>query len=741
MATQPGILNGVGVIDIATGHAGSMAAQLLAEYGADVIKVEPPAGAPGRGSANFAVWNRSKRSIALDCFGADRKTFEDLLASNLILIHDLPHKEAEQQGLSDADLKQAHPHLIPCAINGFPASHEQAELTADDFLMLAVSGLLDEHPSTVRDGPAYLRFPLGQWGATWLAATGVVAQLLARNRGHASTGVATSLFQGALVPAAMLWHDADRDQASLNAGNSKTKRPTLFQCADGVWLHLMHHPDGVAAMREVFEEMGPAAVQAANDAAGPQRKFPNFGANIEAFRSRPSTEWLPQLWAGDVPAQAAVAMGEAYKDEQAQRCCYAVTVTDPVFGETYQPGPPVHVTPPGAIQKPAPPLDADREVVLSQRATPPTATAVATPATLPLQGLVVLDFGFFLAGPLTSMLLADLGADVIKVEPLKGDPMRSNASAFTGCQRNKRSLALDLKQPQSREVVQRLVQQADVVHHNLRMPAATRLGLDYENLKLINPRIIYSHVSAYGPVGPRKDWPGYDQLFQAQCGWEVAGAGEGNPPIWHRFGMMDHQSAMASLYATLLGLLQREATGEGQAVSASLLGASMQTLSETVLLSDGTLTPVEQLDSEQLGVSGRKRLYSSADGWIAVVAEAGSAPATELNADLLAALTASEAIRKLQANGVTAVPVLTDQAKTFLSNPAYQAGGLVAKYPHPRYGELRQPGAFWNFAGVEPSFKRGPPELGEHSQEILGELGFGRNEIDALIDSGAIACG
>jgi crotonobetainyl-CoA:carnitine CoA-transferase CaiB-like acyl-CoA transferase len=735
MEIEPGILDGVRVIDIATGHAGSMCAQLLAEYGADVIKVEPPEGAPGRGDASFAVWNRSKQSVALDFFGSDHKVFAGLLANSEVLVHDLTAEDAATHQLDTHELQKSHPQLIACAISGFPAEHEHADLPADDFLMLAVSGLLDEHPSTVRDGPAYLRFPLGQWGATWLAVTGIVAQLLARKHGGTHSHVATSLFQGALVPGAMLWHDADTHQSSLDAGNSKTKRPTLFQCADGVWLHLMHHPDDMPTMQQAFKAMGHEAVRAANDVAGPQRKFPNYGANVEAFRTRASSAWLPDLWAADVPAQAAVAMGEAYKDEQARSCGYAVKVNDPILGETYQPGPPVQVAPAGRVRCAAPELDADREHVRFNKTLPPE--IAQGPATLPLKGLVVLDFGIFLAGPLASMLLADLGADVIKVEPVGGDPMRINESAFTGCQRNKRCIAIDLKNPESRPIIERLVKRADVVHHNLRLPAAGRLGLDYASIKSINPRAIYSHVSAYGPTGPRKDWPGYDQLFQAQCGWEIAGAGENNAPIWHRFGMIDHQSALASLFATLLGLLQREVTDKGQAVSASLLGASMLTLSETVQLSDGTLTPVAKLDNEQLGVAESKRLFACTDGWIAAIAEHQPAP----SADTLAKLTVNEAISELQALGIEVVPVLTDQAKAFLSNPAYQAAGLVAEYPHAHYGKLRQPGAFWKFHGVQPEFKRGPPERGEHSEEILTELGFPRNEIDALLDCGAITCG
>jgi len=234
----------------------------------------------------------------------------------------------------------------------------------------------------------------------------------------------------------------------------------------------------------------------------------------------------------------------------------------------------------------------------------------------------VVDFGNFLAGPLAPMLMADMGADVVKLEATTGDMMRPTEFAFYGCQRNKRGIAVDMKNPASRPIVERLVRQADAVHHNLRMPAAKKLGIDYETLHALNPRLVYSHVSSYGPIGPRKDWPGFDQLFQASSGWEYEGAGEGNQPIWHRFGMMDHQAAMSSLYALMLGLIERERTGEGQFVAASLLGASILTTSETLVLPNGELAPYPQLDAMQMGVAENRRIFRTADGWLALSTDA-----------------------------------------------------------------------------------------------------------------------
>ena len=171
-------------------------------------------------------------------------------------------------------------------------------------------------------------------------------------------------------------------------------------------------------------------------------------------------------------------------------------------------------------------------------------TATAEPR-IPLSGVQVVDAGAFLAGPLGPMLLSDLGADVVKVEPPGGEGMRWVEWSFFGCQRGKRGVALDLKSADGATgALDALLAGADILHHNLRMPAARRLGLDEETVRAVNPDIVYCHASSYGPQGARADWPGYDQLFQSSCGWEVAGAGEGNDPMWHRLGFMDHMSAM-----------------------------------------------------------------------------------------------------------------------------------------------------------------------------------------------------
>lgn len=716
------ILSGLRVIECCTGIAGSAAGLQLCEAGAEVTRLEVggevPAGMPSPGNALFSVLNRGK----------SRQPFADLdrwLATADVLLHDFTPSQAAALSLDDQRLTERFPNLIVSAIGGWPRRHALANAMPRETLILARLGLLDEQPGH-RPGPVFVRMPFANWMASWLCVVGVMARLIARQRDGRGGIAHTSLAQGALVPMSMHWSRAATPTPVFAKGLDKHIPIPLHQCADGRWIHVHYSPDRSPWMAAALEALGADEVARLNALWPPSHVAPNFGANRAIIASRPAQDWVEHFWAHDVSAQIAAPFGAIYFDEQARLNGYVREVQDPLLGRTFQPGPSWH------LQAPT-----DKPLAQPQAALP----AESLP---PLHGLKVLDLGAYLAGPFACQLLADLGAEVIKVEPPAGDAMRRLERIFSGTQRGKLGVAMKLGDPLTQPMLEALIRRADVVHHNMRLPAARKLGVDYASLSALNPHLLYCHVSAYGPLGPRADWPGFDQLMQAACGWETAQGGVGNPPQWLRFGVGDFFAGLSSLYALLLSLYRRNRDGGGQMVGASLLGATLLTLSEAVGLPDGGVSPVELLNASQTGVSDAHRLYACRDGWVAVAAlfddEAerlrtvmGDNPEAHF-----AARSQAQALTELKAASVPAEAVLEAQLDGFLDDPDHAAAGLHTRYLHPVYGELEQIGGFWDFGDLPLALNRAPPALAQHSREVLTGLGFSEEQLQPLAEAGVL---
>jgi crotonobetainyl-CoA:carnitine CoA-transferase CaiB-like acyl-CoA transferase len=747
-ATDAGILDGIRIVDLSDGIAGPVSTLLLAEAGADVVAVEPPGGATNRGVAGFHTWMRSKRSVVLDVDrDEDRRSLDDLLGAADVVVHNYGPTRARELALDDATMAARHPQLIVSSVLSWPANHVDADRPVDELLALARLGILDEQQG-YRDGPIFLRCPIGSWCASHLGAIGIVARLITRERTGRAGPAHTSIAQGALVPTAMHWRRVERPSPSLEIGMPKAQTgATLFETGDGVWLHLMGNPTNSPMFREAMQQVRPGAPPEAGDAA-----FAERDAVSEALLLHPSAEWLESFWANDVPVQPALPPGEIFTDEQARANDYVIEVDDPELGRISMAGSPITVDPPTRMRRFAPELGEHTDEVLEEwkpRAHERSAPADGGQQRWPLEGVKVVDAGAFLAGPLGPMLLADLGADVVKVEPPGGEGMRWVEWSFFGCQRGKRDVALDLKSPAARPAVEALIARADIFHHNLRMPAARRLGIDEDSVRAVNPEIIYCHTSSYGPRGPRADWPGYDQLFQSSCGWEVAGAGEGNPPMWHRLGFMDHLCAMGSVIATLLALYHRDRTGQTQFAAGSLLGGGVLTCSETYLDPGGKTVSMPMLDHDQTGIAPGYRILPVTDGWVAIAAttdeqvaalcKVAGVGAADDAAAALGGRTRADVLDGLTAAGVPCEEVMLDQKESFFSSADNDAAGMIARYRHVDYGDVEQPGAFWAFGDLDVRLDRAPPGLGEHTIEVLTEAGLGREAIDAMLADGSAA--
>jgi crotonobetainyl-CoA:carnitine CoA-transferase CaiB-like acyl-CoA transferase len=386
----------------------------------------------------------------------------------------------------------------------------------------------------------------------------------------------------------------------------------------------------------------------------------------------------------------------------------------------------------------------------------------------PLSGVVVLDLGQYLAGPYGAMILGDLGAEVIKVEPVRGDSMRMAGMAFLGCQRGKQDIAVDVKDPDGLEVVMRLAEIADVVHHNMTKGTAARLGIDYESLKARHRDLVHCNTYAYGAEGPLSDFGGLDPLYQAACGieYEAGPVGEGNAPLYLRFGMTDTANAMVSVVGVLAALYHQRRTGEGQDLWTSLLnGAAL--FGSDVFLVDGEPGPVRPgLDRHQTGVSPCCRLYETQQGWIQLAAF-GPGQWSALcrivgqpdfdRHDTMAARVAvraeiepvlEETFRGRTAHAWQAilsdakvaveVSVDTNDGELALYDADNERLGLVAEYAHPTLGQMRQFGTLVNFSET-PTGPYGPaPLMGQHTRPLMLRLGYSMEEIDDLSERGVI---
>ena len=444
----PGVLAGIRVLDCTFGLAGPEATRLLAEAGADVVKVEPPSGDPTRGTAAFSTWNRSKHSVVLDLDDdGDRRRFDRLLAGADVLVHGFRPSRAHELGLDDAALAQRHPHLIASAVTGYPGNHPDAELPGWDILVQARSGAMWEVDGA-RPGPIFLRLPVPSWSTCYLVTVGILARLLVRQRSGHVGPAHTSLLQGMLAVLALLWHRGEHLTPDMTAKLPLPKgfpapAMSMFECAEGDWIQLLpgylEHPLLIETVAELGEYID---VETAYPIPSPEQ----LTTIRAAFSRRPLPEWLTAFQEGGYPAEPVRALGTVFSDSQAIENGYVVELDDPKLGRVRQSGPPYEMTPAATVYGAAPDLgsvDAD-EVAWDPR----TRSGVADGPGLeyPLAGLRVLDLGMFLASPLASMLFADMGAEVIKVEPPTGDRMRvpTQMTLFVGCQRGKRAIVLDL---------------------------------------------------------------------------------------------------------------------------------------------------------------------------------------------------------------------------------------------------------------------------------------------------------
>src|SRR6266540_253023 len=376
----------------------------------------------------------------------------------------------------------------------------------------------------------------------------------------------------------------------------------------------------------------------------------------------------------------------------------------------------------------------------------------------PLHGVTVVDLTSYIAGSYGAMMLADMGARVIKVESLEGDSFRE-LHGFYGWNRGKRSIAVNLKDHDGRAIVHRLAEPADVVMENMRPGVVERLGVDYATLRAVNPRIIYCSVTAFGSDGPYRDRPGFDPLVQAMAGVMTL-QGFGGPPQYVRIPITDYYAAALGCQAVLAALFARERTGKGQRVETSLLKAGLALQAGNVVDYPGRQVVYRDTPTYRLYQAGDGEWFFLACGnqafWAKLCTAIGRPDMTDdprfgswlLRGDnrevlmpiLQEAFAGKPREEWLKILGDHDIPCAAVQSlPEFMRDPAVQHMKMTVQYAHPEVGPLTLMGQPIRFTDTPAPDAGPPPLLGQHTREVLRELGYKDSEIDDLHRRAVIA--
>jgi crotonobetainyl-CoA:carnitine CoA-transferase CaiB-like acyl-CoA transferase len=767
-------LDSVTVVDLSSGAAAALATMFLCDQGARVIRLIP-AGTSHLREGGFVVWDRGKGCASLDldaalkAFDATSLTgtpaadFLRLVAGADVLVEDFAPTSPLQRLVEWARLKRHNPRLVGCSITAYGKRGPWRDEPPIDDLVLARTGLLAGMPG-FRPAPVHVVHPLPTVGAALLAAIGIAAALLARETTGRGRLVETSLMAGSLLYQTKVTGERLDRQVFQTHPSGSAPFYSVYPCADGQWVQLGCVHTGfitaAAKLLGIAELVAEPRFNIGRSAASPQDDAELRATLTRILRARPYAEWAAAFEAADVPFAPARLTEDGLSDPQVLHNRMLATLDDPAVGAVLQMGVPIHLSgTPGRIAGPrarAPVAARDLPLrVQGGEASSPVGDVAEHP---PLAGVRVLEITNLIAGPTAGRILADLGADVIKLEPPGGDMSRPIArSYFYSVNFNKRSICVDGQTEAGKTIIRRIAATADALVANLRPHATERMGIG----PAVNPRLIETHLTGYGWTGPYAKRPGIDPLAQALMGLERAQGGPDNPPVFPaQLAPTDYTAGAMGALGTIVALFARARSGIVQRVQCDLLSGAIVLSSPWFTRYAGR--PERPLaDKEQYGLGPFHRLYAVRDGWIYVVAESDEArlavcaifglPAPDARAPppnttpvavelatLFGRRSQAEALAALRAAGVPCSEVRPPDSEIFLDDPNTIANAMAAVRQHPRAGRLRVAWQLVQFADTRASDGLPTPLLGQHTSEVLREIGYSKGDIRGLYADGVV---
>jgi crotonobetainyl-CoA:carnitine CoA-transferase CaiB-like acyl-CoA transferase len=764
-------LDGVRVVEYSRALPARAAGALLADLGAQVVQVPADGGAISADDPARVWSDRRKWLRAVGAAPADQATeVRRLLPAADVLIVDLPPGRLEDAGLDAVTVRAGAPAVVHVWMPPYGIAGRASYLDADPLLLSAVSGYADNYPA-VADRPVAPVVPTFMYLHGAMGATAATAGLIGRERAGTGNSVRVTGLDamGAVLGPLMIKRDSDDAFPSVGRGAAGAPYFRLYQGADEQWFYLAALSPSI--FTRALDAIGRIDIMVRDDVLG---EFANFlvpavraevGADLEAtFATRPAGEWLDVFRSADVPA-APVWSRQQWLAAGIGLAGSTSAHDAPSLGL-------------GPVTVPAPPLDfpltpmlagtsQDRELPAWARGGHPVSAAQAGPLTnaptnaptnaltkaatkaspLPLNGVRVVDLSSYFAGPFAGALLADFGAEVIKVEPADGDPYRMYAASFTMVNQGKQMVALDLADPAARSAFLQLLAGADALLDNSQPQSLERLALSASVVAAASPDLVRCSLSAFGQGNEWSTAPGFDPVLQSMTGLAIAQGGPGSPSPSSAPTVDTATGALAAL-GLLAALLARARLGAGQHVRTSLASGAVFIQSAELTSYQGR-PPAAAGTVDYLGQGPWRRLYAASDGWIAIAAATQAQRAGLLaaighrewsaldDAKLAIALEkelALDACRlwldRLHVAGVPSVQVLAHQ--TGIADQFLSVNGFSHLVEVPEMGTFRIVRSLSTWEGGSP--RRGLlPSLGRETVRLLRAAGVDQPLVDDLL--------
>jgi len=691
-------LAGLRVVEIGQYVAAPFAATILADQGAEVVKVERPGGDPyRRDAARFAAWNRNKQSVTIDLATATgrREALAQIDTADVV-IENLRPGALTDLGLSLGELRRDHRRLVTCSISAFGADGPSRADPGWEPLVHARAGA--QQGLFTGDEPIWLPFPMASVAAGLLAVIGVGAALVKRDTTGYGQHVETSLLEGLLfLNGGAIFHRPRHPPGVVRAGKNPVLRQ--YETSDGRAMQI--NLSGTERWREVCRVVGldgDGGLDFADPAALAKLADPKWCAEMVGelnarFATRTADQWEAALLDAPAPVAKCNTLEEWVAHEQAG--------ANGVFREDGLVAPPIRLI-----------TDGTRPGRGRRRASEGGALA----------GHRVIDLSSFWAGPLAGRFLAELGADVVKVQPPGGEgayhltPMLPNI--YVDGNRSKRGVTIEPRRDEDRRRLLDLVAAADIVIENAVGGAWDRLGLGEDDLRAVNPSIIYARAKGFGLHGPMASRPSFDYVVQAATGMEMTqGGGDRAQPV--NFTANDYCTGLHLAAGMVLALVARARGAAVTGVVASLMTTATTFESEQVaqLSMHGAL--VDDVGPDLRGPSAGQRLYEANDGWVAICAMTPSHRhgltkalglddvSIEAVASVIKAATVAEVVARLEAADV---PVARSVHPGAVGEDAQvRARGLLTTTRHPGLGSFVQVGIPLSLSDDPPAIRGGAP--------------------------------